>query len=588
MVIFQPKQYRGAGSGALHLLLGFCRWARAATPWGMTWSSESYGPDGPWNAVQVSIGSPGQTIALYPGSTWESKILLSYACDNTSLSSVCYADKAGVFDPEESTTWDNKSIQLPPTGFDWESYIPGHTNAVPTEVIARRALDSIDIGGGTVVPEVDLVGISQAYQTYPGGQEYPLQVGLLSLGALYINHTFDQVDDEPAINGTFITSWLWEESTIESYSYGLHIGSASLGIPGSLLLGGYDKNRALGDVSAQPFSGGNYPIQLLDIGLGVAGGGSPWNFLNKTGFLAKDNSSLETGITVQASTADPYLYLPQSSCDAIAAELPVVYQSDYGLYFWNTSDSRYSQIVTSPSYLAFTFSKNGLNNADITINVPFALLNLTLEPPLIDTPTPYFPCMGTDSTYALGRAFFQAAFIGVNWNQGVGNWFIAQAPGPGYSTTVDRTNIEASASTITGSGSSWEAGWTRYWIELPKSSNSNSNPSSNFNSSSSASPSPNGNEPDSGLSAGANAGIGVGCAVGAALVIALLVWFFFLRHRRQSDRALYPNGRGEQTAMVPPSFPTSVVNHFAKSDEVHEMAEDRSHQHEGPYELYER
>ncbi|KAL4860802.1 aspartic peptidase domain-containing protein [Aspergillus spectabilis] len=576
MIIFQPTQCRGAGAGVLLLLLGFCRWARAATPWSMIWSSESYGPDGPWNAVQVSIGSsPGQTIALYPGSAWESKILLSYACDNTSLSSVCYAEKAGVFDPEESTTWENESISLAPAGDGWESYTPGSTDAVPIEVIAKRALDSIDIGG-TVIPEVDLVGISQAYQTYPGGQEYPLQVGLLSLGAPHINQTFSQ-NGLPAINGTFITSWLWEESTIASYSYGLHIGSASLSIPGSLLLGGYDKNRVLGDVSAQPFSErGGYPIQLLDIGLGVAGGGSPWNFLNKTGFLAKGNSSLETGFTVQASTADPYLYLPQSSCDAIAAELPVVYQPDYGLYFWNTSDSRYSQIVTSPSYLAFTFSKNGLNNANITINVPFALLNLTLQPPLIDTPTLYFPCMGTDSTYALGRAFFQAAFIGVNWNQGLGNWFIAQAPGPGYSTTVDPTNIEASASTITGSGSSWEAGWVRYWTELPKSSNSNS----------SSSPSPNGNEPDSGLSAGAKAGIGVGCAVGAVLVIALFVWFFFFRRRRQSDRVLYPNGSGERIATVPPSYPTS--NHFAKSDEVHEMAENRSQRHEGPYELYER
>jgi hypothetical protein len=547
----------------------------------MTWSSEDYGPDGPWHAVQVSIGSPGQTIALYPGSTWESKILLSYLCDNTSLSSVCYADNAGLFNPENSRTWENESIQLAPDGSGWQSYTLGHTDAVPTEVIARRALDSIDIGG-TIIPEVDLVSISQAYQTYPDGQEYPLQVGLLSLGAPNINQTFDRGTNTPPINGTFITSWLWEKSSIASYSYGLHIGSASLGIPGSLLLGGYDKNRVLGSVSAQPFSGGNFPIQLLDIGLGVAEGGSPWNFHNKTGFLAKGNSSLEAGITVKASTADPYLYLPKGSCDAIAAELPVIYQSDYGLYFWNTSDSRYSQIITSPSYMAFTFSRDGLNNADITINVPFALLNLTLEPPLVNTPTQYFPCMGTDSsTYALGRAFFQAAFFGVNWNQGTGNWFLAQAPGPGYSTTSATTNIEASASTITGSGSSWEASWARYWTELPDTSNSNSN----SNSSSSSSPNPDEDGSSSGLSTGAKAGIGVGCAVGAVLVIGLLIWWFF--RRRQSARAMAPYtiGSGEQTAMVQPSYPTSVENHSAKPGEVYEMAGTNYRRQEGPYEL---
>jgi hypothetical protein len=316
-----------------------------------------------------------------------------------------------------------------------------------------------------------LVVFMQASQTYHGGQEYPLQVGVLSFDAPTINHTFevDAKIDKPDTNGTFITSWLWKKDTIPSYSYGLHIGSPTVDIPGSLMLGGYDRNRVLGDVSAQPFlSDGSLPIQLLDIGLGVAGdGGSPWNFTSKTGLLAKDNSTLETGTIVQASTADPYIYLPQSSCDSIAAELPLYYEPDYGLYFWNTSDPQYPKLVLTPSFMSFTFSKNGLNNENMTINVPFALLSLTLEPPLIANPSKYFPCMGTSSTLALGRAFFQAAFIGVNWNQGTGNWFLAQAPGPEYSVTEDRTNIEASASTITGSSSSWEACWSRYWTDLP-------------------------------------------------------------------------------------------------------------------------
>ena len=32
--------------------------------------------------------------------------------------------------------------------------------------------------------------------------------------------------------------------------------------------------------------------------------------------------------------------------------------------------------------------------------------------------------------YTLGRAFLQAAFVGVNWEPDVGLWFLAQAPGP--------------------------------------------------------------------------------------------------------------------------------------------------------------
>ncbi|KAJ0418549.1 aspartic peptidase domain-containing protein [Aspergillus carlsbadensis] len=566
MIIFQARV-------DAFLLLGFCHWALATSPFSMTWSSKTFGPDGPWNAVEVNIGSPGQRVALYPGGAWESKILLSDTCANVTLSAVCYANKAGVFDPEESSTWDNTSINFAPSAISgWQPYVMGGTNAVPVGALANRAFDSIDIGDRTTVPQSDLVGIMQASQTYPGGQEYPLQVGVLSLGAPTINHTFeiDADADKPDTNGTFITSWLWEKDVIASYSYGLHIGSPTVDIPGSLMLGGYDRNRVLGDVSAQPFlSDGSLPIQLLDIGLGVAGdGGSPWNFTSKTGLLAKDNSSLDTGTIVQASTADPYIYLPQSSCDSIAAELPLYYQPDYGLYFWNTSDPQYPKIILTPSFMSFTFSKNGLNNENMTINVPFALLSLTFEPPLIANPRKYFPCMGTNSTQALGRAFFQAAFIGVNWNQGTGNWFLAQAPGPGYSVTTDRSTIEASASTITGSSSSWEASWSQYWTNLP--TVTDSNPHSNAS----------GNESDDGLSTGAMAGIYTGSAIAAVLVIVLLVWLFFRPRRIVSNPK-------QQSATIASPFSGLAFggNRLARSTDAYEVADKRYSRQLGPYEI---
>ena len=115
------------------------------------------------------------------------------------------------------------------------------------------------------------------------------------------------------------------------------------------------------------------PIELLDINIGVAKGGSPWNSSSMTGLLAQSNSSLTSGFTVAVDPANPYIYLPQSSCDAIAAKQPVTYDSGLGLYFWDTADPQYTKIVTSPSYLGFTFTKNGVNTEDITIKVPFAL-----------------------------------------------------------------------------------------------------------------------------------------------------------------------------------------------------------------------
>ena len=101
-------------------------------------------------------------------------------------------------------------------------------------------------------------------------------------------------------------------------------------------------------------------------------------------------------------------YLPPSTCQAIAAHLPVTYSPAFNLYLWNTSSPAYPQIVSSPHYLSFTFA-SGVDQTTRTINVPFAQLNLTLAWPLVSTPTPYFPCSpwsGTASThYYLGRAF---------------------------------------------------------------------------------------------------------------------------------------------------------------------------------------
>ncbi|KKA16133.1 Aspartic protease, partial [Rasamsonia emersonii CBS 393.64] len=117
------------------------------------------------------------------------------------------------------------------------------------------------------------------------------------LGAPRYNTSYTENDGRPPLNTTFINSYLYTNGggkAIPSYSYGLHIGSAALNIPGSLFLGGYDQSRALEPVSAQPYTsaepGGSFAIELLDIEIGVATGGSPWNFTNKTGLLIQGDS----------------------------------------------------------------------------------------------------------------------------------------------------------------------------------------------------------------------------------------------------------------------------------------------------------
>ncbi|KAJ5908060.1 hypothetical protein N7495_000742 [Penicillium taxi] len=538
----------------------------AVSPWIMAWSDDKFGPDGPWQAVSVGVGTPAQTIALYPGGRWSSGILLTTICDNQTTSSTCYAKKAGLFDQTESSTGGNVTQ---PTS--WASY---SSASVDGEVWKNTFYDQVTLAGATTIPNVSMVGIHYAYQTYPNGRSYPIEVGTLSLGAPALNHVWE-------VYMTFITSYMWTTASrrIPSYSYGLHIGSVALGIPGSLLLGGYDQNRIMGAVSSQSFSpygkraGGNLVIGLQRIEIGVATGGSPWNYTKKGNLLTESNSSMIAPVSVELDPLRPYLYLPQSTCDAITSQLPVTFDNGLGLYFWNKSSSHYRSIVSSPAYLSFMFQKDSTNNQNITIKVPFSLLNLTLEAPLVDSDTSYFPCFPTNESYTLGRAFLQAAFIGENYASGDGNgaWFLAQAPGPGVIDTPTQVNIEVDDRTIAGTDDSWEVSWEAHWTPLALANTTASD--SKLSQSS------------TGLSEGAKIGIGVGIGCASAIVICALVWFF-IRRRRKAAAENQPHV--SQMTLHSYSTPLTERQELADKDtssRIHEAPNDVSHIRNGTYEL---
>ena len=274
----------------------------------------------------------------------------------------------------------------------------------------------------------------------------------------------------------------------------------------------------MGPISTQDYSYYNLPIDLLDIRSSVAEGQSPLRFASKSGYLAYGNTSIPRlrGFTVSFDASLPYKYLPQSSCDAIAQDLPVTFQPKYALYFWNTSDPGYS-MVSSPAYLGFTFRLNGGNAENLTINVPFALLNLTLTAQLTNTPTQYFPCRPTNGTYILGRAFWHAAFVAVNWQDTLnGAWFLCQEPGPNTSSTRILTRIGSLDLSITSSNNSWLESWKGAWKVIWETRGNATSPTATAvgvpNSATSASA-----QFHSTTSTGLSTGVVVGIGVGAAL-----------------------------------------------------------------------
>ncbi|KAI9778555.1 MAG: hypothetical protein M1835_004905, partial [Candelina submexicana] len=257
---------------------------------------------------------------------------------------------------------------------------------------------------------------------YPGGQQYTLDVGLLSLGVSHENYV--------TINGTNTSTTTqmdiaFKQGLIPSRSFGLHIGSATYNITGSLLWGGYDSSRCID----RPATAVNKTFDLLDIGIVVGKGSSPFESVSSDGLqgmLRVDSDP--TPITIFESS-NPVPLSPQGNMRC-SGEPP----TELGLYLWITASPKYQQIIKSPSYLSFIFASSENHTAKTTINVHFGLLNLRLQPPLTTSPTAYFPCspftpsVGSQPVYQLGRAFLQAAFLGQDLDFGTS--FLAQAPGP--------------------------------------------------------------------------------------------------------------------------------------------------------------
>ncbi|EQB44788.1 eukaryotic aspartyl protease [Colletotrichum gloeosporioides Cg-14] len=502
--------------------------AASSAPFEATWSSATFGPDGPWQAVEVNVGENSK-VALYPGHTFQSLVISTDYCKLNS-SNGCYASKAGTYNRAQAFqdgTGSASGIQYKPPLYEWMAGMDVR-GTLPTSWVDSMALKSAATSGPThQVENVSLTLVESQMIAYPGGTWYPAFVGCLGTGAAAtVNQSF--TTSSYPINASLIPGALWYNDKIPSNSFSMHIGSVSSQMAGSLWFGGYDQNRLIGDVLVADEDFVRSPITLKDIAIDVIEGASPFEFTAKSGLLAAGNTSIANGLPVAVDGCSPYLTLPRSTCDNIAANLPVSFNADLGLYIWDTESTKYRQIVSSASALSFTFLSDS-NTKTTTVRVPFYHLNLTLSEPLVDSPMQYFPCFtGGPGTYNLGRAFLQDAFLAANWGQS--KWWLGQAPGPNIQLSPSVIEINEDDVSIKSGSNDWEQSWKGAWnaltedeangtttVEPPVQSGVSSN---------------DGQEEGSAvLSTGAKVGIGLGCSVAALAGIGALV-FFYLRRRK--------------------------------------------------------
>ncbi|KAF2093439.1 hypothetical protein NA57DRAFT_48382 [Rhizodiscina lignyota] len=500
------------------------------------WSQRIYGPDGPWNAITVSVGgnesyydiSTAQTkVDLLPGGAWECLVLAPDVCDSYSDSQ---CGRGGFWTPAE----DEFSYQIAIEA-GWGDGTPYESGDNDPYIIQAISVYANNADGNFTTYNASLATIKNATIVNPDGSTRGPELGFFSLGNQQTHQTFTTAPNEPSVLTNIMIGGLYNNGDIPSYSFGLHSGSAALGYPGSLVLGGYDKSRMIGPITTFTHDA-QYSLTLLDIGIGVETGASPFSFTDKSGLLTLNNS--KTGqLNVGVDPQMPYFHLPDKTCQALAKVLPIEFDNTLKYYLWKTSDPSFQKIINSPAYLSLTFPPATGESDNVIIKVPFSLLNLTLDIGITDTPTPYFPCLDTSTSsnpgdYRLGRAFLQAAFFGANLR--LNSAWIAQAPGPGttknglgnadYEDLDDSDQFPDPTAIVSDTGA-FNRSWTGYWTPLPVDSNGSS--SADHSSSTGGS---------SGLSTGAKAGIGVGVAVGGILLIAAAVGAFLLARRRRNQR----------------------------------------------------
>ena len=451
--------------------------------------------------------------------------------------SVCPAASAGLYDYEHSTTINQNITSKVATVWEW-----GSSSALNQTGMAKEVVDTMSLNTSSSTLSVPNSTISLVHQEYfqmPDGQSYSPQVGILSLGATGGTAPLGN------ITGQTFPGYLAAQNITPSNSFGLTYGSSSVNLSGSLVWGGYDQSRLVGDVGAfDLFEPGDLMVPtLLDVQIGIENGSSPFPADDYTNLL-QFNQSIGSFQPTIINPIVPYIFMSPETCANIAQHLPVTLQPGLGLYIWNTDDPQYQRIINSPAYLAFVFqSSSGTvttstsssaeapgGSANLTIKIPFSLLNLTLTSPIVSNRQQYFPLQPFHSSdgkgnYYLGRAFLQAAFIGINWEQKT--YFLAQAPGPGASPA----NIQPIGSNDTtlrsDPASMFGQSWAGYWTPLAANTTPSATPAISKSSASSHS--------HSHLSGGAIAGITIACII--AVVILIICALFFISRRRRAAAA---------------------------------------------------
>jgi hypothetical protein len=195
---------------------------------------------------------------------------------------------------------------------------------------------------------------------------------------------------------------------------------------GSLTYGGYDQSRFVPNDVTFPFDANDSRKPSLNI----------------QSIVTQDMSGETVGLLAGGPVytlvdfAESQIWLPVSACDEFAKAFNLTYDNSTDLYL--VDSSTHAQLVDKNPTITFGLGMTSDPGQRVNVVLPYNAFDQQASYPIYEDATNYFPIRRAynDTQYTLGRAFFQEAYIKIDYERG--NFSIHQALFP---TTDDEQQI---------------------------------------------------------------------------------------------------------------------------------------------------
>ena len=211
---------------------------------------------------------------------------------------------------------------------------------------------------------------------------------------------------------------------------------------GSLTLGGYDASRFIPNDVSFPLTG----TSSTDPVIGILS-------ITAIGTLDNNVTLLSNEIATLVDTTLPFIWLPLSVCQAFEQAFGLVWDDTNQLYLVN--DTTHQRLLNQTPAVTFELGNSTLGKTSVNVTLPYNAFDLQASSPIYPNGTNYFPLQraSSPSQYTLGRAFFQEAFLLVDYEKS--NFSISQGLFPVNTVsniiTIDHATQSRAANTTSGS-----------------------------------------------------------------------------------------------------------------------------------------